>query len=1164
MTTPAKYRAHKQAGAALHKRLPDALGAALVSQWQETDMRRVRTLAIALGILALWIRTEGGLVSASTYFRQQAGAVDPIYDLLQLPAPPPNWREAPLKEESPDTIVIGPQRNPPGDDAPLEVLIGYWTDDSLRREERKPSPIVSKRLLEGMEKNPERLTELLDLLPDTDDTRNRLKKLLDQEERSPQFSADWKKKVREWLMTHSGFFRDELEQAAKEAKDDDGWVSGEDKIEALVKLDWPRAEPMLKKLSSGDQPRTAALALSLLYKHAAKSNDAPQEEALRIRLKSIVAESQAKGYARNAACGALLTTEWNGRDEWYLSLFSDATLRNLKDEDFTFSPLTWPVATNPDRWIPVMTSLVGDKNRAIHDSAVSCLIIFQLGSARSDALRPLLPWLFDPKWSSADDRLRLIQSLENLNMPESVPGLIHVVKFDNDSYDRSYAAESLAAYRDPRAIPALKKALAKEQTEHHRARIINALVVCGGLSDAEEASALEAYAAQIATPQGRRKFENYVFDLGDKTTVPAEISVGYFLSRSNATSEELAARLLARSQALQQAQPKVAAALLDIAHSWSGKTAALDIIKRIAESRADAKSILSALERRETLRQTAGERLRDLAKMSGAARGVALALLGDQAGERETLEGSDKEAQRALLACARLAREPLPVAIVGKLLKHDDRNLALAAESYLESDDSAEARKLILAQHPGEALILGARQGFDPGHHTFGQFEHLEDQLRDEVRKPDGDDEIFALLSAGYWGDAGQIVVRVRQGKAELSTYQDRSRFRRRALGVDELQSLKAFIAENRVDDLSPLNTLVFDGMQYEYAQLVRDGGRRVFMNNPGTAKTGGSVYDLIVERFRELVKREKMEVRYRLSDRVKELEILLADDNEQVKAVWKSSADLRALVFHERDGSLAWRSTTDGKLGTGVSQPDGFYILGDRDDMPEKMDAPEHQNLSPWQARSGGDTIRAGSWEDQRGLWRCRKGKAPIKVASGYYALPVVTPDGRWAVAAKTNTDWSEPNFVYRIDLASGKEFKVSVPAADTLNPVAFIPSHNKVLLLRARDDKVGPNRAEYRLLDPATGATQVVSGRFEPWGQQSYRPLQPSGSPDEVWAAIYNIQKEVTEVGRYNTKSFAFTPLVSFPEINFDSMQMWVDESESRIYVAYNNHLLRLPLQR
>jgi hypothetical protein len=54
-------------------------------------------------------------------------------------------------------------------------------------------------------------------------------------------------------------------------------------------------------------------------------------------------------------------------------------------------------------------------------------------------------------------------------------------------------------------------------------------------------------------------------------------------------------------------------------------------------------------------------------------------------------------------------REPLPVEKVGASLKSPDKLLALAAERYLESEDGAAARKLILDLHPSEALILGAR-----------------------------------------------------------------------------------------------------------------------------------------------------------------------------------------------------------------------------------------------------------------------------------------------------------------------------------------------------------------------------------------------------------------------------------------------------------------------
>jgi hypothetical protein len=186
-------------------------------------MRRIQILAIALSFLALLIPEGQRQASASVHLQQQPAPDDPIYDLLQLPAPaPPYWKDAPRKEGETETLVINPRPDSIGDDAPLEALIGYWTDRSSRTDDLKPSPIVSKRLLEGVEKNPERLTALLDLLPDTTDTHDRVKKLLDREERTPHLSADQKQKTRKWLMTHSGYFRDELEQTAKEAKDDDG------------------------------------------------------------------------------------------------------------------------------------------------------------------------------------------------------------------------------------------------------------------------------------------------------------------------------------------------------------------------------------------------------------------------------------------------------------------------------------------------------------------------------------------------------------------------------------------------------------------------------------------------------------------------------------------------------------------------------------------------------------------------------------------------------------------------------------------------------------------------------------------------------------------------------------------------------------------------------
>jgi hypothetical protein len=133
----------------------------------------------------------------------------------------------------------------------------------------------------------------------------------------------------------------------------------------------------------------------------------------------------------------------------------------------------------------------------------------------------------------------------------------------------------------------------------------------------------------------------------------------------------------------------------------------------------------------------------------------------------------------------------------------------------------------------------------------------------------------------------------------------------------------------------------------------------------------------------------------------------------------------------------------------------------------------------------------------------------------------------------------------------------------------VAYVSAHRKILLLRehasetvAGKNPVGPEKPEFRLLDPATGASEIVSGEFEPFLSQSIRPLQPSGRPNEVWAARFNADSGASEIGRYDAKAFEFRTALSLPSMRFDSVQMWVDEAEAMIYVAYNGHLLRMAL--
>jgi len=155
-----------------------------------------------------------------------------------------------------------------------------------------------------------------------------------------------------------------------------------------------------------------------------------------------------------------------------------------------------------------------------------------------------------------------------------------------------------------------------------------------------------------------------------------------------------------------------------------------------------------------------------------------------------------------------MLREPLPVEKAGALLKSPDKLLALAAERYLESADSAEARKLIFELHPGEALILGAWDKFYPKLEGSNDGIRWEDRLREDVKKNHAD-EIFATLEE-YWSDnpsrgSHSAIVRVLRGKAELCKQKDAAREECRKLSDGELQALRNLYDGVTFDDLGPI-----------------------------------------------------------------------------------------------------------------------------------------------------------------------------------------------------------------------------------------------------------------------------------------------------------------------------------------------------------------------
>src|SRR5687767_3553391 len=437
--------------------------------------------------------------------------------LLAMPAPTPRHAGTPAPPQVAETRspqFYSRDQTPP-DDAPIEDLIDYW----LRwvDGDREPSEAVSKRLLEAFINDPKLLPPFLDLLPQDDSTKTKIKNIYDKAQLDPQFDQDWRDKLRKWLVFNSTYFLDELLTMARKAKDNqrDGHVEKEEALSALARVSWTNAEPLLRGLMASGQPRATALALSLFYEHAIEEKDLSSEERYRRDLQAIAVNRNQPGYARNVAIESLSLTEWAGVEDWYLSLFQDESLLDVADGEYSLSPFHSLFSSDLDKWIPIMARLVESKDINVRSAAAACLVtVDDEEETAKKALTPLLPWLANPDWahdSDASYRMRLIQALGSFKIPESVPGLISVIENDNAdvSHVRAFAANSLALYQDARAVPALKKALAKEKDESQRMRIIKGLLSSNAMPETEQLEALEAYATKLASPETKMDMIRY-------------------------------------------------------------------------------------------------------------------------------------------------------------------------------------------------------------------------------------------------------------------------------------------------------------------------------------------------------------------------------------------------------------------------------------------------------------------------------------------------------------------------------------------------------------------------------------------------------------------------------------------------------------------------------
>ncbi|CAN5586118.1 hypothetical protein BH20ACI4_BH20ACI4_17870 [soil metagenome] len=1273
----------------------------------------MKNLIIAL-TLFVFLLVFGSFVITRSIEAQTAENVLPI--LLELPAPPPPNPLVPVSNRvRPEDFYS--KNKPPGDNAPIDELLDYWKTQSERFRELgynlKLSGRSLDRVLAEIEKDPEKVTEFLNVLPETEETAGVIKRIYDQisPEENEEESENYynKNQIKNWLKYHSSYFSDELLATAQSVGDTSvGYVSNQNELLALARVDWNKAKPILDRLyNDSSQPISQTLARWAFYRHALDTDSLGDIERYRDELKADVENKKASNGLRDLAFDALVKEDdWSGRDDWYFTLLEDETLADLRVGGSTYTGLTTILLyAPPEKYADKMIELVKSNNPAVRNAAVRNLGTL-LDENNPEVVKALLPWLEDENWAKevSNERRTLITALSNFEIPESVPGLIALLdeketrevpeysSYSNsnsvyippppkpsanflsnttvairntdvtvktrtvESYPfRSAAISALAKQKDIRAVPALRRILPQAE-QYERTNIIRAIFLSNGFSIPEQLAALEAAAqsvkeameTEVALRKAKLEEKEIVDDVEDvELDEPPRIAtIGTFIVANTMTysseqkppppmtaaeikailgqqiianpepSPELLAAIVQRINVLDRQNPPLANALRRIMLNWKGTAVNLVLLNDLKTGKADINTVVKLLSIRKELRE---KQINDIYTLrsggTSVALGISACLLETQGDLNALLVTENTEAKAAMFGCARLIRAELPVQIVAQNLNSPNKLLALSAERYLESEDSPQARQIILSKYPNEAKILGATTYFGdradiidggvlqtlfqsvefiPQFEQYYYFYGDDETIVETEKKLQKEIKSAAELLGVYAYDDN--FVRIYQDRVMFSFAEDESRYRERYLTPAEFDNLKNYLLANRVDDLKPfLKPCEEECEEKELLMLGRQGGRRVYFK--GFEKDG--FFNGLDGLFEEM-RKPSAKLRYELEKSITGLEILFADKNLQAGTVWKNGNDLRILIndtnlreqieadlakqdtqvkydentdyaqiarqSRERravraNDHLSWRKFTGESLGEPTAPPSNFGFPPPRDAFSVRP------STEQWKARTANLEIRA----DESGLYKISGGTIK-KIRDGFYDKPIVTPDGRWAVASKLDPE--EGFALVRINLANNQEFKIETEVYMRFEPAAALPSGKKVLFRfipyseyynddddEPEADGLTPPDGEILVLDVETGAVEKAKGEIRPLAGQTFRPLQTASKTDEFWAAIPDAK--ATRIGTYNMKTLIFKPLMTIPQISFGSMNMWVDETEGKVYFVYKGQLLALKLK-
>jgi len=1095
-----------------------------------------------------------------------------IEQLHEINPPSPDWASvlnAKIAAGLPLPEPANEEQIPP-DRADPQLLSAFWSSDWPWEKGLSPSPEARRKVLLATRKYPTSIDEVLNALPTDEAAMNEVAEILEKLPAKKDYEMNTRRKVRSWLFRHGGRMREQVlddclhpdwEAAINYKKPDAS-------LDALLAREPAEAERILGKLADDADPRCRVLAAGLLGRRAEPAG----KEAWRKCLLESAGDPKLPNDARSLAVWFLSKQEWPGKNEWVVSRLLSP---DCGEADW-FEPIIEPAL---EYWIPMLAKITAGDNRAARNRAAELLIrsAFE-GKWAADALRPLLPWITDPSWADAQElRESLLEALCGVDLPECVDSLVTMLPKETNGDCIRYAALMLARYQVKHAVPPLKEALTRCNGYYELSDVVRSIRRLEEFSRDEIVGGLVAYFTSFPTDEVRDEFKRGFA----KNYKPADV-IGQSYADKLPDDAVLVEAILQRAREMRGTNPKLAAILRHCvmvgAPSHSAELVAEGLSRKSIQPDELAAALMHCRDKAWKVRAFDG-----LRKEKGSVAGLVAILTGDLQRAAALLADKNSEAWTAVLEAARLAREPLDFKRVAELMEMKDKEISGAAENYLmEREDPAAVElweRQLASDDPASLDSWNPKQG------RFGRAGEIAEMLRQRFGFKDAPREIISLrsFSQGSGNDEWHVVIGDEQALAVHN-------FGGGRIGIGHLDAnvverIRKFLSTYQVDGLPSLEQPNFaDGVSFGFTHATADGVHKIFIENPPTARPdlspsatvgplsysrGIVIYGQLVDLITRSVESVDLKLHYESG-----AEILVPKETQEAVAVWNQGKDLRILTGENAGAKWLAVDPDSGAIRGPAEEPAACPVIKEVTDSAAVPKPPYSEERKSC-ARAGDAFLYFERLDDTQGIWMIRKGKPPELIAKGWFSGALATPDGKWCVAAKTEEGkaWDVPNGVVRIDLSTKQMIPVSLKAADNFDVITYLPARGKFLLRRARDYQsangrppVGPERAQYHLLDAASGALERIQGDFEGLGGKELRPLQKATKPGCVWMARYwneGGSQHGTIVGIYDLRNFKFQAIRKVEGLNFDSMEMWVDEDAGFIQAVVNGDLIRTRLR-